>query len=361
MPSLLTHPKFSTEMKAVDIFAGCGGLSLGLIQSGIEITLAVDHWKPSIDVYNLNFDHEAIDQDLSNIEESVELISKYDFEILAGGPPCQDFSSAGKRDLNGGRADLTYSFADIVSQLLPKFFIMENVEQIRKSHILPDIIKQLADSGYGLTAVILDASYCGAPQARKRFFLIGHLGSSHNFLLGNLEKALSPKPMTMRDYFGNSLGTNYYYRHPRNYDRRGVYSLDEPSATIRGVNRPIPPGYQLHSNDPEGISLTDVRPLTTVERAQVQTFPADFKWLGGKTDKEQMIGNAVPVARGKFVGSALQDFILNGSAGLSDTLPFDLEDFVLLPQRSLDKGTDSMSPFQISSVKSKGSRKKKTA
>lgn len=346
MPSSLTHQKSSAELKAIDIFSGCGGLSLGLIQAGIDVRIALDHWKPSIDVYNLNFDHPAIDQDLSNVEESVDLLSQYDFNILAGGPPCQDFSSAGKRNLNGGRADLTYSYADIVSELQPEFFVMENVEQIRKSHILPEVIDQLAESGYGMTAVILDASYCGAPQARKRFFLIGHRGSSHNFLLGNLTKSLTSKPMTMRDYFGESLGTSYYYRHPRNYNRRGIYSLDEPSATIRGVNRPIPPGYKLHPNDPERISLSEVRPLTTEERAQVQTFPANFKWVGGKTDREQMIGNAVPVALGRFVGNAICDFITNGSISDSETLPLNFKDHILLPIRSLDKGIDSMIPYE---------------
>lgn len=334
-------------MKAIDIFSGCGGLSLGLMHAGIDVILAVDHWKPSIDVYKLNFDHPAFDRDLANVEESVELISKYTFDVLAGGPPCQDFSSAGKRNLNGGRADLTYSFADIVSQVKPNIFIMENVEQIRKSHILGDVVDQLAAKGYGITAVILDASYCGAPQARKRFFLVGHMGAPHNFLLGNLKSALSDQPMTMRDYFGDSLGTDFYYRHPRNYNRRGVYALDEPSATVRGVNRPIPPGYQLHPNDPEGISLTNVRPLTTDERAQVQTFPADFKWIGNKTDREQMIGNAVPVALGRFVGTAIRDYLENGSLGINETLPLNIEDFVMLPLRALDKHLDSTTPHKV--------------
>ena len=89
-----------------------------------------------------------------------------------------------------------------------------------------------------------------------------------------------------------------------------------------------------------------LRPLTTDERAQVQTFPKDFKWMGGKTDREQMIGNAVPVALGKFVGNALMDFVLNGPASAVETLPFEIEDYVLLPQRSLDKGIEFMSPYQ---------------
>jgi DNA (cytosine-5)-methyltransferase 1 len=118
--------------------------------------------------------------------------------------------------------------------------------------------------------------------------------------------------MTMRDYFGDSLGTDYYYRHPRNYNRRGVYGLDEPSATIRGVNRPIPPGYVINKNDPQGISVSEVRPLTPDERAQVQTFPSGFKFLGPKTAQEQMIGNAVPVALGEFVGLALKEYDIEG-------------------------------------------------
>jgi DNA (cytosine-5)-methyltransferase 1 len=104
-----------------------------------------------------------------------------------------------------------------------------------------------------------------------------------------------------------------------------------------------------------------VRPLTTEERAQVQTFPADFKWLGGKTDREQMIGNAVPVALGRFIGEAVQNFTKNGSINLVETLPLDLDDFVLLPQRSLDHGIESMVPYQIEPIKGKNSRKKKSA
>lgn len=101
----------------------------------------------------------------------------------------------------------------------------------------------------------------------------------------------------------------YYYRHPRNYNRRGIFSIDEPSPTIRGVNRPIPPGYKLNSCDPENINLKNIRPLTTKERSLIQTFPKNFIFEGSKTDLEQMIGNAVPVNLAKFVGSSLLEYI----------------------------------------------------
>ena len=139
-----------------------------------------------------------------------------------------------------------------------------------------DVIEQFMQSGYGLTSVILDASYCGVPQARTRFFLIGKLGEKHNFLTPILTDHLAEKPMTVRDYLGNSLNLEHYYRHPRNYNRRGIFSIDEPSPTIRGVNRPIPKGYQLNNCDPQGIELSEIRPLTTIERSYIQTFPENF-------------------------------------------------------------------------------------
>lgn len=323
-------------MKVVDLFSGCGGLSLGLMNAGHSVVAAFDNWEPALAVYRENIrEHPAIQQDLSDVSSSVALVSKFRPQVVAGGPPCQDFSSAGFRNYRGKRADLTYKFADIVCQVSPKFFVMENVERIRKTRVLAEIIKQFSEAGFGLTAVVLDASYCGAPQARLRFFLIGHRRAPHNFLSGYLESALSEKPMTMRDYFGDTLGIQYYYRHPRNYNRRAIYGLDEPSATIRGVNRPIPPGYVLNANDPVGISLRDVRPLTTAERARVQTFPSDFKFLGNRTAQEQMIGNAVPVALGQFVGRALSDYAESGFKPLSLTDELFQDDALKLPERPL--------------------------
>lgn len=322
-------------MKTVDLFAGCGGLSLGLARAGLQVIAAFDNWDPAIAVYKENFKHPIIKQDLSDVRSSVSVISTFQPKIVSGGPPCQDFSSAGLQDHLGARADLTYKFADIVCRLRPKYFIMENVERIRKSHVLIEVIRQFAQAGYGQTAVILDASYCGAPQARLRFFLVGCLGVENQFLLGYLQKNLSDKPMTMRDYFGNSLGTEYYYRHPRNYNRRGIYGLDEPSATIRGVNRPIPPGYTFNPNDPHGIDMTQVRPLTTEERARVQTFPSGFKFLGPNTAKEQMIGNAVPVALGEFVGRALAEYEKAGGSKIVHSNELFSRTDVAIPERAL--------------------------
>ncbi len=300
-------------MKCVDLFSGCGGLSLGFEKAGFNIIAAFENWDKAIDVYRENFPHPIFSQDIRNDIETAERIKLLHPEIIIGGPPCQDFSSAGKRDTTQGRADLTYHYANIVCNVKPQWFLMENVEQIKKNHVLQAVTQQFMDAGYGLTAVILDASYCGVPQARTRFFMIGHLGDGHNNLTEVLRNNLADAPMTIRDYLGDELGVEYYYRHPRNYNRRGIFSIDEPSPTIRGVNRPIPSGYTINSCDPKNIHINEIRPLTTIERSYLQTFPKNFKFIGTKTNLEQMIGNAVPVELSFFVAQAIQEYLQKGS------------------------------------------------
>ena len=107
---------------------------------------------------------------------------------------------------------------------------------------------------------------------------------------------------------GNTLGIEYYYRHPRTYKRRAIFSIDEPSPTIRGVNRPIPNGYNGHPAD-KSAATDDLRPLTTIERSYIQTFPEDFIFKGTKTDLELMIGNAVPVKQARYVAKAIKSYI----------------------------------------------------
>lgn len=322
-------------MKCVDLFAGCGGLSLGFEKAGYEIVHAFDSWEPAISVYRKNFKHPISNLDLTNEAMAVDALNKLKPDLIMGGPPCQDFSSAGKRDPSLGRADLTYNYTNIVCEVKPKWFVMENVEQIKKSHISREIVEQFISKGYGLSSVILDASYCGVPQARTRFFLVGHLNDKHNQLNSIFKQRLAKKPMTIRDYLGESLGLKFYYRHPRNYNRRGVFSIDEPSPTIRGVNRPIPGGYKLNSCDPKGVDLKSIRPLTTLERSYIQTFPKSFVFEGTKTNLEQMIGNAVPVNLGKFLAETITIYRKEGS--ITEPTLFDMNNDFKMPKKALHR------------------------
>lgn len=282
-------------------------MSRGFELAGFKVLFAVDHWQPAVDVYKLNFNHPIENLDLSNVAESITQLKEFDPDLIIGGPPCQDFSSAGKRDETLGRADLTLSFAEIVVGLKPKYFVMENVARALTSKAFNRAYAIFQESGYGLTKIVLDASYYNVPQKRKRLFLIGELAGNNDALLPYLAKVQSSKPMTVRDFFGTSLGVEHYYRHPRSYQRRGIFSIDEPSPTIRGVNRPIPSGYKGHPGDTASIN-DNVRPLTTIERSLIQTFPSDFKWEGSKTNLELMIGNAVPVKLGQYVATCIKEY-----------------------------------------------------
>lgn len=293
-------------MKTIDLFSGCGGLSLGFQNAGFEIVAAFDNWEAAAKAYRENFSHPIYCTDLSE-KEVQEFIKKLKGQIIIGGPPCQDFSSAGKRDETLGRANLTLTFAQIIAEAKPEWFIMENVERIIKSRILQEAIQVFKALGYGISSCVLDASYCGVPQTRKRFFLVGHQYSNDCFLDFYFIKNQSSKPMTLFDYFGKSLGIEYYYRHPRSYARRAIFSIFEPSPTIRGVNRPIPKGYKKHQGDPVSVSES-LRPLTTKERSLIQTFPETFVLNGSKTEIEQMIGNAVPVNLAEFVAKCIREY-----------------------------------------------------
>lgn len=302
----------ATKLRVLDLFCGCGGLSLGFQNAGFNVIAAFDWWDVAINIYAKNFSHPVYKRDLSNLSD----LSDFDAlapDIIIGGPPCQDYSTAGHRDESRGRAALTVSFAKIVEHVRPKFFMMENVAVIEKSETLKVVNKIFHDSRYGLTQLTLDSSKCGVPQKRLRYITFGVLGGADGAAKNVFTQNQSERSMTMRDYFGDSLGFEYYFRVPTSYKRRGIYSIDEPSMTIRGVDRPVPKGYKGHPADP--VPLTpDIRSLTPQERSWVQTFPKDFIWEGNKTNLNQAIGNAVPVKLGEYIANCMKEYIENGAS-----------------------------------------------
>lgn len=298
------------KVKVVDLFAGCGGLSLGFQNAGFDIMAAYDNWQPAIDIYRMNFSHPIYKKDLAAENITEELMSLAP-DIIIGGPPCQDFSIAGKLNLTGKRANMTRIFSNIISRVRPQWFVMENVSTIERSPIFAEAIDIFKSAGYGITKHVWDASYMGVPQMRKRYFVIGCIGEEDDFLLQPLLESMSKTRMTMRKYFeDNPLGVEYVYVHPRNYLRRAIFSMDEPCCTIRSVNRPIPSNYSIHPADKTN-DLSKVRSLTTKERSYIQTFPEWFKFIGKHSAIEQAIGNAVPVKMAEHIGKVIMKFLNN--------------------------------------------------
>lgn len=295
------------KYNVIDLFCGCGGLSLGFKNAGFNIVAAFDYWDVALNIYKKNFGHPVFKRDLSDLTDMSDF-DAFRPDIIIGGPPCQDYSTAGHRDETRGRAALTISFARIVEHLRPKYFMMENVAVIEKSATLKVVNRIFKDAGYGVTQLTLDASRCGVPQVRKRFITFGVLGGKDGDAMELFLQGQSEKSMTLRDYFGDSLGFEYYFRVPTSYKRRGIYSIDEPSMTIRGVDRPVPRGYKGHPADPVPLS-SDIRSLTPQERSWIQTFPKNFIWEGSKTSLNQAIGNAVPVKLGEYVANCIKKYI----------------------------------------------------
>lgn len=298
--------------RAVDLFCGCGGLTLGLAHGGFDVEAGVDSWLPALQVYRANFrGHAGIRFDLSDEGGTVDLVSSFAPYLIAGGPPCQDFSIAGKLK-EGDRADLTVKYARVVAKVRPPTFIMENVPRASLSDAYKEARSIFKEAGYGLTVRVLDAVDFGVPQYRKRLIMVGMLGQRDGFLdlQFDLRLAMGPPRITVREFLLDEIdGVEDYYRHPRTYARRAIYSVDEPSATIRGVNRPRPSSYKKHPDD--SAEPSEVQALNTYQRARIQTFPKGFIWPEEilKSTVEQMVGNAVPVKLAAFVARALHDHI----------------------------------------------------
>lgn len=292
---------------AVDLFAGAGGMSMGLELAGIKVSAAYEWWDKAVNIYNLNLVGEtAVQRNLEEEKPVIDLIKKLSPDIIVGGPPCQDFSIAGSR-VEGDRASLTISFANIVIGVSPSVFVMENVPNAKKSSAYKTARKYLKTAGYNLTELVLDAAYFGVPQHRKRLVVFGCREEFMTDIRNAVELEESILPLTVKQKYPR-FPVNYYYRHPRTYSRRAIFSTNEPAPTVRGVNRPRPLHYKINprdvSRDP------NIRALTYQERALLQTFPANYEWGGlGKSDIEQMIGNAVPVEMAHHIGIVLNKVV----------------------------------------------------
>ena len=283
-------------------------MSRGFQNAGFEIVCAFDKWAPAVAVYSDNFNHPVHELDLSSAR-ALETALTYNADVLIGGPPCQDFSSAGPNNLRSKRASMLERFGDFVGAMQPGIFVMENVPRTRLTSLFTELQERVHSADYVTTTVVLDASFYGVPQRRKRMFFIGcKIPDIIRQIKDKIIDQQSEKPLTLREYFGNELDVDHYFRVPTNYQRRGVFSIDAPSVTIRAVDRPIPSGYPGHPNDSAPIGPS-VRAFSVGERARIQTFPPDFRWQGSKTNINTLIGNAVPVALAEQLAVIVKDSI----------------------------------------------------
>lgn len=168
-------------MKVVDLFAGCGGLSLGFEQAGFDVVLAIEKDEGAAETYKYNHPKATVILDditkINNIKQYLNSKDKIDGVI--GGPSCQGFSLSGNRDPKDPRNSLFMDYLRIVRELNPKFFVMENVQGMLSmktktgENVIDVVLREMKSSGYNVEYSLLNAAEFGVPQVRKRLIFIG--------------------------------------------------------------------------------------------------------------------------------------------------------------------------------------------
>ena len=310
----ILKPKRFTDFnyKVLDLFAGCGGLSLGFEANGFE-TIGFEIEKNACETYNKNLFGDCI-----NVE--LDINSTYpEADIVIGGPPCQPFSGRGKQMGIMDARDGFPIFIEAVKKVNPKIFLFENVRGLlyKNKWYLDLILGELENLGYQIDFALLNASHYSVPQKRERLFVIGHRGNfdfpvkighpitageALNGLLEEIPENAKFLTESMNEYIAKYEKASYCIR-PRDLH------LDEPSRTLTCRNIAAP------TSDMIRIKLNDGRRrrITVREAARLQSFPDWFEFTGDETSQFYQIGNAVPPMLAYHIAASIKDNILNVS------------------------------------------------
>jgi len=340
-------------LTAVDSFAGAGGLSLGLMQAGWNIALAFDHDRVAVETYRHNLGSHVHQMDAEQLAAE-ELMHRAglrpgECDLLAGGPPCQGFSLQRRGSRQDPRNQLSLVFLGWVRRLRPKAFLIENVPAIRSVRgrdVIAGVERVVAELGYGLSVRTVNALDYGAPQNRRRAFIVGMSGH-REFVWpepcrthATVRDAISDLPSPPVDGSCHKSVPNHYREarlsatniariravpeggsrldlpedlqlvcHQsghRHLDTYGRLAWDLPSGTITARFDSFTRGRFGHPVEDRSVTLR--------EGARLQGFPDDFVFLGNREEGARMIGNAVPPPLARAFGSSLTEQLGSSSS-----------------------------------------------
>lgn len=320
----------------ISTFAGCGGSSLGYKWAGFEELLAIDFDDNAVETFKLNFDTPIWNRDIKDCsgQEILDFckINKGDLDILDGSPPCQGFSTAGKRNLNDARNDLFIEFVRLIDELQPRVFIMENVSGMMKGGYkgkFNQILQTLKDTGYNVKVKLMNAMWYEVPQSRERLFFIGvrkDIGLEPVYpepikKIITTKKAFEnmPSEQTRETPRGNLISlvsqikqgeTASKYHHKGNYF--GTHRLDweKPSPTlIKTAGATM--NLLLHPNIDAGISINEAKRLCS--------FPDNYNMTGSYNEKWARLGNAVMPKMMYHIAKTIKEQILDKYLHLTGT------------------------------------------
>lgn len=334
-------------MKIIDLFCGIGGLSLGFEQAGFEVISAVDMWADAVKTYNHNRADkvaEVISVEDYNISRLPQILSQERVSGIIGGPPCQGFSTVGKRDIEDPRNKMYIEFYKAVKMANPDFFVIENVKgmlTLNKGAFVKDLLERFGEKGLGYTITykLLNAADYGIPQNRYRVFYVGIKNKVFDFPLPYSYK------LTAKDGISDLEGaTNEKYgSKPQNeYQKAMRGSLDAPmnqdytshtEQTISIISQ-VPDGgnirdlpkevWQVRKYNKAFERMGTFKPSNTIdtghrnyfhysepriptvrESARIQSFPDDFEILGTRGSQYKQVGNAVPPLLAKVIAEQI--------------------------------------------------------
>jgi DNA (cytosine-5)-methyltransferase 1 len=308
----------------VDLFSGAGGMSLGFEMAGYQISSAVELVDIAADTHELNFPNCEVHRgDISDFHPS-ESLKQSKVRVVVGGPPCQGFSVAGKRDPNDPRNRLFREFVRVVDELRPDYFVMENVPGIltmKEGKVKEAILEAFEEIGYpNVSIAILEAASLGVAQIRARAIFIGNRhGLANPFpapLLNPedyvpIEAAIGDLPAWERIPEINHEWT----RHSKAFERRiaqvppggSLYEtfMDAYKRQYEGL-----PSMTIKENHGgTHIHPTLNRCISAREMARLQSFPDNFIFCGPMKKAMWQIGNAVAPLMAKSIGLALAPFL----------------------------------------------------
>jgi DNA (cytosine-5)-methyltransferase 1 len=340
------------EFKTVSLFAGAGGMDVGVINAGFDVVLASELDAHACNTYRKNHPNTILVE--GDIDENLDEIAQLkNIDIVIGGPPCQGFSVAGKMDSSDPRSKLVFSYCDAVERIKPKAFIMENVKALgsltKFEGIREEFFRRMELAGYQVTMNILNAKDFGVPQSRERVFFIGikkgfqpitlnhfepfkkeaitlrqaivhlgRMGSKNNPNITNAKITLAKKPILRKSPYAGMLFNGQ--GRPLNPE---AWSSTLP-ASMGGNRTPIIDENQLYDNEPAWVESYHkkimsgkidgeykeapkrLRRLTIDEAAILQTFPDNYEFLGSQSKIFTQIGNAVPCKLAEIVAKTVK-------------------------------------------------------
>lgn len=365
------------EFKVIDLFAGVGGLSYGFEHDDdFEVVAANEILKPMATAYSLNnpnvkmYNKDIKDFSIKDIEEDLGL-KKGDIDVIVGGPPCQAYSTVGKRLIDDPRGKLFQEYFRVLKEIKPKIFVFENVKGMLSmvhGELIETVVSLFESIGYNVQYRVLNAADYGAPQIRERVIIVGTLGKgkfeypevTHT---GESEGKLFASNLKPWVTLGEALGdlpsmiageekTEYASEPQNDYqtlmrqnapDTIAEHNTSKNGAHIVKIMEALPDGG-TPEDLPENIRPTsgfkntycrlwwnrpsttitrnlgtpsssrcihprDPRPLSTREGARLQGFPDDYKFFGTKSEKNLQIGNAVPTFLSKAIKESVKQFL----------------------------------------------------